>query len=271
MPKLATIASPLKGLVLGDSGVGKTGSLWSLADAGFKLKIYDADRGSGILAQVLKSNPEAMARVEVNFYTNKLKAGIGPAKGYSVPDGTPSAWPDVLSDLNKWPDGGGIYEWGPDTVVVVDSLSLLGRHALLHAQYVEKKTGKQPEIQHYGTAQAQMEAMLATLYDDDVKCHVLILTHVSYAQSDIGVMMGFPTALGEKLGPLVPRYFNTMVVVKSAGGKRVLSTKPAAMVQTKVEAFNSVKDEYLLAEGKVSHRGMAEFFADCGHTVKAPK
>ena len=268
MPKLTEISSPIKGLILGDSGVGKTGSLWSLAEAGFKLKIYDADRGSGILTAVLKDKPAALKNIEVNFFTNKLKAGTGVSAGYSIPNGPPTAWPDLLSALNKWPDGGNVYEWGPDTVVVIDSLTIIVRHALLWAQYTEKKTGKQPEIQHYGTAMAQIEGMLATLYDDEVRCHVLILTHVAYAQSEMGVMMGFPAALGEKLGPIVPRYFNNMLVIKSSGGKRVLSTRPVPLIQTKVEAFNSVKDEYLLADGKISHPGMAQFFRDSGWASK---
>lgn len=261
MPALSSIRTPIKALILGDSGVGKTGSLWSLAAAGFKLKIFDADRGTGTLAAALENDPKALANIEVNFFTNKLK---GNAQGYPIPLGAPKAWPDFLAAFNKWPDGGSIYDWGEDTIVVIDSATILGRHALLHAQHLENKTGKQPEIQHYGTAMAQFEGLMALLYSDDVKCHVLVLTHISYQETELGATFGMPGALGAKLGPIIPRYFNTMVVVKSSGKKRVLSTKPTSMVATKVEQFNSVKAEYLLVDDGVGKPGLAEFFADCG-------
>lgn len=266
MPALSEIKSPIKALIAAPSGSGKTGSLWSLADAGYKLRIYDADRGTGVLASALKGNPKALANVEVNTFTNQLK---GSANGFVVPDGAPKAWPNFLQALNKWPDNPaeGPQTWGLDTVVVLDSLSLLAKHALLYAQHIESKTGKQPEIQHYGTAMAQLEAVMATLYSDYVKCHVLVLTHITYVNDDLGVSSGLPMALGEKLPPILPRYFNTMLTIKTRSGTkatRVLSTKPANMVQTKVEAFSSVKDEYLLVEGSEPRRGMAEFFSDCG-------
>ena len=263
MPALTEIISPIKGLLLAPSGAGKTGALWSLAAAGFKLRIYDADRGTGVLASALKDNPEALARIEVNTFTNALK---GSASGFILPDGAPKAWPNFLLALNKWPDTPeeGPQVWGLDTVMVIDSLSILARHALLYAQHLEGKTGKQPEIQHYGTAMAQLQAVMETLYSDYVKCHVLVLTHITYVSDDLGVSSGMPMALGEKLPPILPRYFNTMLTIKSGAKSRKLVTKPTNMVQTKVEQFASVKDEYILVEGSVPRPGLAEFFVDCG-------
>ena len=263
MPALTDIKSPIKGLVLADSGMGKTGMLWSLADAGFKLKIYDADNGSGVLNAAMRGNPK-ISNIEVNVFTNKLKAN---AQGFPVTNGKPTAWADFLSALNKWPDsptGQGIQDWGPDTVAVIDTFSRLGGHALLAAQALENKMGKQPEIQHYGTAMAQLEGTLANLYGDDVKCHVLVLTHVDYLKNELGTMFGLPMSLGEKLSPKVPSYFNTMLALKRTGKNTILSTKPTAMVQTKVESFDTCKDEYIIiSEGK-GRPGLAEFFADSG-------
>lgn len=263
MPALTKIKTPIKMLLLGDSGVGKTGSLWSLAEAGFKVKLYDADNGFGVLNAACAGHPKAAANIEVNSFTNQLKFND---KGFPIPLTTPKAWPNFLQALNRWPDTPmeGPSTWGPDTVVVIDSLTKLGRHALLNAMHIEAKTGRQPEVQHYGTAMAQLEGMISMLYSDHIKCHVIIMTHVSYEKNEIGAMFGLPMSLGEKLAPVIPTYFNTMLVVSVKGKKRILSTKPAAMVQTKVEAFSSVKDEYLLAEDGKGLPGMAEFFADCG-------
>jgi hypothetical protein len=71
-------------------------------------------------------------------------------------------------------------------------------------------------------------------------------------------------SLGEKLNAILPTYFNTMLVVQSKAKTRVLSTKPASMVQAKVEAFDCVEDEYLLVEDGTPRPGLAEFFSDCG-------
>lgn len=266
MPALSDIKSPIKALILGSSGSGKTGSLWSLAAAGFKIRIFDLDRGTGVLNSALAEHPDALDNIEVCTFTNSLK---GNPQGFVIPSGTPKAWPNFLGALNKWPDHPeeGIQSWNTDTVAVIDSGTLLGRHALLYAQHLEGKTGRQPEIQHYGTAMSQLEGVLATLYSDHVNCHVLVMTHITNVIDNLGIAVGMPSFLGEKLSPIAPRYFNTMLVVHATGGaraKRHLSTRPTSMVQTKVEAFNKVKESYLLADGAEPKPGLAEFFADCG-------
>lgn len=262
MPKLVSHHAPLKAIVLGDSGTGKTGMLWSLAVAGFKLKVYDADANVGVLASALRAYPDALARVEANTFRDMLPVN---AQGFST--GVPKAWTDFLRALNKWPDADGdigVQDWGPDTVVVIDTLTSLGKAALLKAQHLEAKMGKLPEIQHYHTAGIQINALLGNLVSDFVKCHVIVLTHVKYKENDLGMMFGLPKAIGEKLSEDVPVYFNTMLALKRQGKKTVISTRPTAMVQTKVEAFDQVKPEYPIIDDGKGLPGLAEFFADCG-------
>lgn len=270
MTALSSIRTPIKALYMGDSGTSKTGSLWSLANAGFKIKLYDADNGFGVLNAACQHHPKAAANIEVNSFTNQLKFN---EKGFPIPIGTPKAWTGFLQALNKWPDdpANSPSTWGPDTVVVIDSLTKLGRHALLNAMHIEAKTGRQPEIQHYGTAMAQLEGMISMLYSDHVKCHVIIITHIAYEKNELGSMFGLPMSLGEKLAPVIPTYFNTMIVALNKGKTKVLSTKPASMVQTKVEHFNTVKDSYVLVDetGK-GQPGLAEFFSDCGWPAPKP-
>lgn len=263
MPALTQSRPPIKALILGDSGTGKTGALWSLAAAGFKIRIYDADNGHGVLNAALRGNPDAAARVEVNVFSNVLKSSV---QGYPVPMGAPSAFPKLLAALNKWPDNPaeGALTWGPDTVLVIDSLTKLGRHALLNAQHLEGKTGQQPQLQHYGTAMAQLEGTIAMLYSDHVRCHVLCMTHIAYTPNEVGKVFGLPMSLGEKLNAVLPTYFNTMLVVHTKGKQRLLSTKPASNVQAKVESFDTVADEYILVEDGKPRPGLADFFSDCG-------
>lgn len=244
---------------MADSGMGKTGMLWSLAAAGFKLKIYDADNNVGVLAKALADHPQALANVEVNPFVDHFKMG---ANGFAT--GTPKAWTNFLKALDKWPDGGGANEWGPDTVIVIDTLTSLGKAALHQAQAIEAKFGRLPEIQHYHTAGIQLEGLLGNLRSDHIECHVLVLTHVKYIKNDLGAMFGLPMSVGEALSEKVPMYFNTMVTLATKGKKTVLSTRPTAMVRTKVEAFNAVKDEYVLIDEGKGKPGLAELFADCG-------
>lgn len=271
MPSLADIKSisPIKAIIAAESGTGKTGLLWSLATAGFKLKIYDCDRGSQILASLLKSDPKALARVEVNLFTDKLKGGTtGFAKS---DDKEKSAWARFLDALNKWPDdpNSGPQTWGTDTVMVVDSLTLLGQHALRHAMKLNSRAGKKPEWTDYGDAQAQLQSMFAMLYSDYVNCHILYLTHVSKETDKDGNFMGaFPSSIGKALNGVIPRYVNNTLTMKivgmGAGSKRYLCTQPTSnQIITKTEVLDVAK-EYLASEGSTPKPALHQFFTDCG-------
>lgn len=278
MPALANAPpDPIKAIIAAESGTGKTGSLWSLADAGFKLKIFDADRGAPILASILKDNPKALANVEVCSFTDKYTRDT--ASGFMKPAGTPKAWSGMIDALNKWPDDPktGICDWGWDTVAVFDSLTMFSRRALTYAQFLEGKGRWKPELQHYGVAMAQIEALFGQLYGDHVKCHVLWLTHVKqeYKTTDLGDgktqeewVGAFPSTIGKALNAVIPRYVNDILTVKVTGegpnSKRYISTKPVQnRLMTKTHNIN-VKDQYLFADGRTPKPGLAEFFADCG-------
>ena len=73
----------MKALVTGDSGSGKTGALASLAQAGFKLRILDTDRGADILANLLQNSKLAPGQVQFETIEDKMKNQAG----RMVPDG----------------------------------------------------------------------------------------------------------------------------------------------------------------------------------------
>lgn len=262
-------AAPIKAIIAAQSGLGKTGLLWSLAAAGFKLKIYDCDRGSQLLASLLKDNPKAMANVEVNIFTDKLRGG---KTGFAQIDSKEAtAWSRFLGALNQWPDNPetGPQTWGSDTVMVVDSLTLLGQHALAHAQKLGGTAGKKPEWTNYGDAQAQLQSMFGMLYSDYVQCHVLYLTHVKKETDADGNFLGaYPSSVGKALNEVIPRYVNNILTMKMSGmgasAKRYLCTQPTSnQIVTKTEELNCRK-EYLAAEGTTPKPALAEFFADLG-------
>ena len=271
MPSLDDIKtkSPVKAIIAASSGLGKTGLLWSLAKAGFNLKIYDCDRGSQILASLLKDDPIARKRVEVSVFTDKLR---GTSTGYAKADDKEKlAWIRFLEALNKWPDdpATGPQTWGPDTVMVVDSLTILGRHALLYSQKMNGTQGKKPEWTDYGNAQAQLQSMFGMLYSDYVNCHVLYLTHVSTVHDSDGNFIGaFPSSIGKALNEVLPRYVNNILTMKLVGmganAKRYLSTVSTSnQIITRTEDLTVAK-EYLAADGTTPKPALAEFFRDLG-------
>jgi hypothetical protein len=276
-------AAPIKAIIAADSGSGKSGALWSLANAGFKLRIFDADKGTPILASALRAAGRedilASDQVQVCSFTDVLERDA--VSGHMKPKGSAKAWPNLMDALNKWPDDPdkkGIATWGKDTVAVIDSLTMFGRHAILYAQQMEGRNRWKREIQHYGTAMAQLEGLFGLLYGDEIKCHVLFMTHIKQEFRDVKVgddktikefIGAFPSSLGQGLNDVIPRYVNNILSIKIVGegpnAKRYLTTKPTAnRIITKTSEL-SVKDEYLLATGRKPEKGLAEFFADNGY------
>ena len=100
-----TVSSRTKLLLVGDSGSGKTGSLASLANAGYNLRIADFDNGLDVLVNYLE--PEALDRVHYFTFRDSLK--------------TASAYNEFVKKLESWKDDsvdfGSVKEWGDKDVL----------------------------------------------------------------------------------------------------------------------------------------------------------
>ena len=117
----------VKLLYLGDSGTGKTGSLTSLVEAGYKLRILDLDNGLDVLkAFVTKECPDKLVNIDYETRRDKYKAT---AVGAAV-SGMPKAFIESLGLMTKWTDGTFPSEWGPECIFIIDSLTGLGKAAL---------------------------------------------------------------------------------------------------------------------------------------------
>lgn len=263
---------PIKAIIAADSGFGKSGAIWSLAAAGFKIRWYDFDRGTRICRSALKMAGVDASKIdiEVETFTDKLKGAS--ATGFSKPDDKEKlAWSRYLDALNKWPKDPtqGPLTWGTDVVMVVDSLTFAGKAAMQWAQRANNRSGKKPEWTDYGDAQAQIDANMQMLYSDYVNCHIVYLTHVKVETDDEGNFTGaFPSTVGKALNNVIPRYVNNILTIKMQGlgatTKRILSTIPTSnRIATKTEEL-AVAKEYVLAEGTTPKPGLAEFFADLG-------
>jgi hypothetical protein len=234
MAKLTAKKTPVKLLLIGNSGTGKTAALACLAKAGFKLAIADFDNGLDILQDPKILPEEYRDNIDYITFTDKLQT-VG---GKILPKGVPSGLPSFLKALDNWPGIGKLENLGPEYIFVLDSLSLLSTMALRYAQTVNGRAGEKLQLSDWGDAMANIENVCAVLYSDLIKCHVIVTSHISYIEKDGAPMQGYPSALGNKLPPKIPRYFNTTVQTENKPGgtkgpRRVIRTISNGLVDLK--------------------------------------
>lgn len=263
-------------LFAGESGAGKTGALASLASVGYNLRVLDLDNGLDVLVDLL-SNPSSQydkagaSRVSYITITEEMRMING-----AIAPRTASVWPKVTSVLNDWKDGeeslGPVTKWGPDDVLVIDSLTLLGISAMNYVLQLNNRLGKHPHQSDWGQAQNLLEALLQLLYSTAVPCNVIINCHLTRKDEhseDVAVTLSsmyggsadakrYPLSLGRALSPKIGRYFNTILLASAEGArgalKRKIYTTTIGDVDLKNTAPLKVKSEYPLATG------LAEYF-----------
>jgi len=224
-------------LLIGDSKSGKTGSLASLALKGYKLRILDYDNGLDPLAQVLRrTDPKALENVEFRTLRDKrIATPLGPMVASAT------AFVEGLKMLDRWKytdngaavDLGVPSEWGPDTVVVIDSLTFMSDAAWAFREPLvpKSKDGKYDVRAVYKDSQDAIEGVLALLTSETFRTNVIVLSHVRYVDNPDGTKKGYPTAIGSALSPTIPRYFNSVALAQTGpGGKRQIQTTATAMI-----------------------------------------
>jgi hypothetical protein len=254
MPTLeaAQDAAFVKLILIGDSGTGKTGGLFSLVKAGYKLRVWDYDNkiAGGILPMLIRKHcPEKLKEVEYVALRDEYRATLG-GPGY---DGAPKAWAEGLALLDKWTDGSKPREWGPNIVAVFDSITFMGDAAFNWISAMNPSV-KDPR-QWYGNAQKGIEKMLAIVSSIHFKTNVVAISHVNWVNRPDGTMKGYPSSIGQALDPYIPTYFENMALCESIAQKRSIRTVPTALVDLKspAAAFN-------LAPQLPIETGLADFF-----------
>lgn len=217
-----------KMIYIGDSGTGKTGSLVSLLEAGYKFKILDMDNGLDSLVYFAKKQcPDKLKNVEFETIRDEYKA----SKGGPIIKGQPKAFVAALELLTTWSE---IKD--PNTVFVLDSGSAFGRAAFEWAKGLNPMA-KDPR-QWYFAAQQAVEATIAMLTAAQFEMNVIVITHINYKELSEGFNKGYANFVGSALGPVVAKYFNTLVMAESQGSgtntKRKIKTLPTGIIDLKV-------------------------------------
>lgn len=236
---------------VGNSGSGKTGSLVSLVPD-YDLRIIDMDNGLDALANLVRDqHPGRMSSIEFETVRDRYRAT--PSGPQVVPPA--KALVRVGNLLDKWPDGTKPEEWGEKKILVIDSLTMLGKAAFEWAKAMNPnyKDGKL----WYKGGQDVIDNIIATITSDSFQTNVIVVSHIDRREED-GNSRGFISALGKALGPKLPLYVNTMLLAETVGSgkmvRRRIKTMPTAEIDLKNPAPLRIEAEYPL------ETGMAEIF-----------
>lgn len=227
-------------MLMGDSGTAKTGSLVSLVKDGYALRILDFDNGLDPLVHQIRAQcPDKLSTVAFRTLRDKLRASpVGP-----VTDGQPKAFINALNMLDRWKftdddeseDLGVPATWGAETILVIDSLTLLSEAAFRWAESMNP--GAKDRRQIYGAAQSAVESMIALLTSESFNTNVIVIAHTKYLERPDGTTKGFPTAVGNALSPKLPAYFNSVAWTTTTGSganlKRRIQTISTALIDLK--------------------------------------
>jgi len=243
---------PVRALYIGDSGAGKTGSLFSLLQAGYTIRMLDLDNNADSLIRLCQHHdPKLLERLDIISVRDKFRASQ--MTGLEV-SGQPKAWVDALKYLNKWDDGTTIAEWDSNTIFVLDTLTSAGRAAFHWARGMNPSS-KDPR-QWYAAGQDSLKTMLELLTTPDWKCHVLVLSHIDLVERDDGTTKGYASSLGKALGPQIAKVFPTLIMAESKGTgdkiTRTITTRPTALVDLKNPIPFAMEGRYPLETGMAS-------------------
>lgn len=249
-------------LLIGDPKTGKTGSLVSLVKAGYNLRILDTDNLLDFFKQsVLATCPDRIDSVEFRTIRDNYKAT---ANGMVV-SGRPRAWIDCLKMLDNWKytdndnseiDLGSPASWGPNDVLVIDSLSRLCDAAYDHHASIIP-TGKNGEADGraiYGNAQDDVEKLLARVTSAQFETNVIVIAHGIYMDMPNGQKKIWPQGIGQKLSPRIPSYFPNVIRYAHDKGKRTIQLSSDNMID--LANTNPAK----LSDPLPVETGLAEFF-----------
>ncbi len=249
---LPAAGKPVRALYIGDSGSGKTGSLISLLQAGYNIRMLDLDNNADSLIQLCKHiDPKLLDSLDIISVRDKFRATQ--MTGLEVA-GQPKAWVDALKYLNKWDDGTSIAEWDNKTIFVLDTLTSAGRAAFHWAKGMNP-TSKEPR-QWYAAGQDSLKTLLELLTSPEFTCHILVLSHIDLVERDDGSMKGYASSLGKALGPQIAKVFPTLIMAETKGSgtnvKRTIATLPTMMIDLKNPVPFAIDARYPLETGLAS-------------------
>lgn len=269
--------------LLGDFTVThNSGALASLAAAGYNLRILDMDNGLDVLKNLLshaKSDYPKEAIERVSYVT--LTEAMTITNGKALPTSA-RAWSQAMALLENWVDGdiklGKVTTWGPQDILVIDTLTFLSTAAFNWVQSMNGRLGAggtgfkgQSDI---GAAQGLIRGFLEIIKSDAVKCNVIVNSHITFTNdfggkptiqhddkgniTEVDERHGFPSAIGRALSPHIGEYFNTMLELRTVGQGPGARTLFFTKTQGEIGCKNT--NPLAVAESYPLKTGLADYF-----------
>lgn len=265
-------------LIVGYPGSGKTGAVAALANAGWNIRYLDYDGNYEPLFQYC--TPEALARIDIVSCEDRLREG----RRYVEVVGEPEALVKGWKMLDRWkyknPDGsetdlGASREWGPDTILVLDSMTSMGIAAMRRAMFIKGKTPENNTDSTWGFAMAEQEALIEQLTSTTNRFHIVVLAHLKMISpkdvrkgdddltkelkqkaAEIIPTRLYPSALGQQLPPLIGGHFPTLLeavaqVLPGDKVRRILRSVPRPELDLKLPTALPHNGEWPVATGLV--------------------
>lgn len=222
-------------LLMGASGTGKTHSLRTLVESGLEVFVLFTEPGMEVLADIPSdklhwhyippASPDWSDMIDSASKINKLSLKAL-SEMSDINKSKYTEFLDVLGSLANFKCDrtglayGAVDSWGPERVIVVDSLSGLSIMAM------NLIAGSKPvkSIADWGVSVDNLERLLTKLCVD-TRCHFVLTSHLERETDEVtGGTALMASTLGRKLGPKLPRFFSDTVHVKREGAKFSWST-----------------------------------------------
>lgn len=259
---------PIKLILCGESGSGKTGAFASLAAAGFKLRLLDLDNNSGILRNLLtkptspyvQKNPKVLENLQSVIAPSEPRGLVGGKLGITKAN----TWSAASNALADWKDGeksyGAITSWGSDVVLIIDTFTRLSQAAMNFHLALNGRLNQKPSLYDFGDAQQLLRYFLEIITSPEVPCNVVLSCHIDKTENkSTSQPEEYPMSIGAALGPQIGTYFGTLLKVEKVGSgeklRRVIRTVPTSALGVKTSIPFDAKPDYPL------ENGLADYFA----------
>lgn len=225
--------SPLPGikvLLMGGSGTGKTYCIRTFIEAGITPLCIFTENSFDVLGDIPAEKlhwryiQPSRGGLPTLIESAKRVSSYGPDQLQKMSDTTRSqtnSFMPILESMMNFKcdrtgkEFGNVSTWGTDKAFVIDSLSGLTIAATKLA-VGEKYAMTQPE---YQIAMKTIENLINQICTD-MQCHVLVTAHAEREMDEVlGGARIFPSTLGRKLAPVLPRFFTDVVMSKRQGTK----------------------------------------------------
>lgn len=237
-------------LYIGDSGTGKTGSLTALLKT-HHLHFLDFDYGTQVMHAIAAQEgiDDAKFAERLDVVSLRDSGKLNPNNPLHVQK--PTAAVDMVRALDKWPTDESVpADWGPEHILVIDSLTQWGQAAYNWAYSMDPGANDPRRI--YGQAQQLIRSVLSKLTSPSFRAHVIAIGHVQYEAFDTTgkqTRKAGPKAIGNAMAAELPSLFNNFIAARVVGNKRTITTVPADGLTVKTTAPFKLDKSYPLATG----------------------